>query len=323
MLVAKTPTSSLTGASIHPSCHSIFPLCRVDTTVVPQLFVNRPRNRTKAKTKSFFRGGPPKVSTARPSLITNLPQDIVETILSHLIYDTPALLACSLTCYSWYIAAVSHLHHSLTIDNECFLHRWPKKRHWPGTLERLYDLGLLPLVKRLRVRLDYDHKFSPKRLRGRSMRYFSAFTNLQELAICHLQVSRLMPKIRWCFGHLSLTLRSLALKKPMGSCRQILYFVGLFPNLQDFKLEQDFTGDEQESTADVTLTPLSTPPLRGWLTLTYCTKRILLREMITLFGGLRFRHMDLFGVTFVRVLLSACTETLETVRLYPTDPCGE
>ena len=48
-----------------------------------------------------------------------------------------------------------------------------------------------------------------------------------------------------------------------------------------------------------------------------------MKEMITLFGGLRFRHMDLFGVAFVHVVLDACAETLETLRLYPTDPFGE
>ena len=324
MLVAKTPTSSLTGASIRPSCHSICLLCCVDTTVAPQLFVNRLWYRTKAKIKSFFREGAPKVSTTRSSPITDLPKHIVGIILSHLTYDTPTLLACSLTCYSWYIAAVSHLHHSLTIDNERFVH-WlrARKRHWPGTLKRLHDLGLLPLVKRLRVRLDHDHPFGPKQLRGRTMRYFSALANLQELEICHLQVSSFTPNIKRCFGHLSPTLRSLALQQPRGSCRQILYLVGLFPNLQDFKLEQDFIEDEQESAVDLTPTPLSTPPLRGWLTLTCCTKRMLLKEMIALFGGLRFRHMDIFGVTFVHTLLDACTETLETLRLYPTDPCGE
>lgn len=48
-----------------------------------------------------------------------------------------------------------------------------------------------------------------------------------------------------------------------------------------------------------------------------------MKEMITLYGGLRFRYMDLFRVKCVRLLLDACVETLETLRLYPTDPYGE
>jgi hypothetical protein len=47
------------------------------------------------------------------------------------------------------------------------------------------------------------------------------------------------------------------------------------------------------------------------------------KDMVALFGGLRFRHMDFFGVECVRLLLGACAETLETLKLYPTDPYGE
>ena len=49
-----------------------------------------------------------------------------------------------------------------------------------------------------------------------------------------------------------------------------------------------------------------------------------MKDMIVFFfGGLRFRHMDLFRVRRVRLLLDACTETLETLKLYPSDPYGE
>jgi len=47
------------------------------------------------------------------------------------------------------------------------------------------------------------------------------------------------------------------------------------------------------------------------------------RDMITYFGGLRFRSMDLFKVECVRLLLYECRKTLETLRFYPTDPYGE
>ena len=48
-----------------------------------------------------------------------------------------------------------------------------------------------------------------------------------------------------------------------------------------------------------------------------------LKEMIEVFGGIRFRHMDLFYVNGISLLLGACAETLETLRFYPTDVCGE
>ena len=202
----------------------------------------------------------------------------------------------------------------------------PDERYfWPRPLRRSYNLGLLPLVKRLRIHSGERgfHQFTPKQLGGRTLSYFSALTNLQELGIDYLQVSGFMPNIQRCFGHLSSTLRFLALKEPEGSCRQILYFIGSFPNLQDLKLHYTVPRDEQESTADATLVPLSVPPLRGRLTLTCFTREKLVKEMIYLFGGLRFRQMDLFGVKCVPLLLDACAETLETLRFYPTDGWSE
>ena len=254
-----------------------------------------------------------------PSLVTVLPQDIVEQIISYFIYDAPTLLACSLTCYPWYIAAAPHLHHSLTTDDK----DWDQKCMWPKPLRRSYELGLLPLVKRFRIRLPHGTKFTPKRLGWFTLRYFSALTNLQELGIDYLQVSKFMPIIRQCFGHLSPNLRFLALKEPSGSRRQILYFIGLFPNLQDLKLHYRRPMDEPENTTDATLIPLSKPPLQGWLTLICFTKDDLVKDMVSFFGGLRFRHMDLFGVSCAQLLLDECAETLETLRLYPTDSYGE
>ena len=243
----------------------------------------------------------------------------------------PSLLACSLTCYSWYIAAVPHLHHTLTTDREYRDYVEPGmkllKRYWPEPLKRSYELGLLPLVKQFRIRLRHggDTTFTPAWLNQRTLRYFSALTNLQELGIDYLDVSGFMPTIRQCFGHLSPTLRFLALKGPKGSCRQVLYFIGLFPNLQDLKLRNLYheREEEEKDMADATLIPPSIPPLQGRLTLIYFKKENLVRGMITLFGRPRFRQLDLFEVGCAQLLLGACTETLETLRLYPTDGYGE
>ena len=55
-----------------------------------------------------------------------------------------------------------------------------------------------------------------------------------------------------------------------------------------------------------------------------CFTRVgILEDMIDLFGGIRFCYMDLFCVCGMRLLLDACAETLETLRLYPHDPHGE
>ena len=309
MSVVNTPISSFKGPT---SYHFAQWLHCADTAIVCRIWYQ-----TIAQIESFFCGDTPEMSTARSS---KLPLELVEMIVSYLIYDKRSLLACSKTCYLWYLAAVPHLHHSLTTDDHN--HR-SKKYAWPAPLHRSYNLGLLPFVKRFRIRMGNYDEFTPGWLGIRTMRRFSALTNLQELGIDNLQVSKFMPRIRRSFGHFSPTLRFLALKEPKGSSRQILYFIGLFPNLQDLKLHYDFPKDEKESTADATLIPLSIPPLRGRLTLTCFTREKLVRDMIALFGGLRFSRMEVFRVECVQLLLNACAETLETLRLYPTDEYGE
>ena len=147
------------------------------------------------------------------------------------------------------------------------------------------------------------------------MRYLSALTNLQELGIDYLHLPSFMPNIQRYFGHFSPTLRFLALRDPYGSCRQILYFIGLFPILQDLKLCYEPPEDELKSAADATLVPLSISPLRGWLTLTCFTGENLVKDMIFFLGGLRFRHVDLFRVKCVRLLFSP----FGRVQKYPGD----
>lgn len=74
---------------------------------------------------------------------------------------------------------------------------------------------------------------------------------------------------------------------------------------------------------DQTLTPPFAPPLQGQLTITYFTRAGVRKDMIDLFGGIRFRHMDLSNVDGTRLLLGACGKTPETLRLYPTDTHGK
>jgi hypothetical protein len=246
-------------------------------------------------------------------------------IIAHLIYDKPSLCACSLTCYSWYIAAVPHLHHTLVIDT---VHPWGRRSRWPNPIWYMHMLGLLPLVKKLHIlctRFMHGGSYT-KMFRWCTLRKFSALTNVQELGIDFLDIPKFMPRLRRYFGHFLPTVRSLALRSPRGSHRQIIYFIGLFQHLQDLKLLFNSHGSNFQGEApvgDLTLIPPFAPPLRGRLTVTLSRRVELLEDMIGLFGGIRFRSMDLFGVNGTRLLLDACVETLETLRLHQNDPRGE
>ena len=245
-------------------------------------------------------------------------------IIAHLTYDTRSLLACSLTCYSWYIAAVLHLHRTLISATYC----WERNNKflWPKPLRYMHELGLLPLVKEFQLQIHdpvgFD-VFSPELFNRHTLRQFSALANVQELGIGNLDIHKFMPNIRRYFGHFLPTVRSLTLREPRGSCRQVLYFIGLFQHLDDLKLLHYWVDFQEGPTSDLTLVPPFAPPLRGRLTMMCIGSAEFLKDMIDLFGGIRFRYMDLYLVDGMQLLLGACAETLEILRLYPTDPVGE
>jgi hypothetical protein len=246
---------------------------------------------------------------------------MVETIIAYLKYDTSSLRACTLTCHSWYIAAVPYLHRTLTVNVD----PWDKKARWPNPILHMYILGLFPLVKEFRIRGGgyFRGGFSPKLLNCCILRQFSALANVQELDIEYLEIPKFMPKIQRYFRNFLPTVRSLILREPKGSRRQIIYFIGLFEHLEDLELCYGILGIQGESTDDSTLVPPSVPPLDGWLKLTSVRKVDLLKDMIELFGGLRFRYIRFYDVDGMQLLLDACAKSLEVVVLNPADPLGE
>ena len=314
--------SSLRKGEPNHHCYCVLRRLSVDAATAVASLANK-MHRNKETTQSLET--PPLLETPHPhrSQPAGLAQELVEIILSFLVYDTIALLSCSTTCYSWYIAAVPHLHYSLTTDERRYW-EYEKLYNWPRPLQESHKYGLLPFVRRLIIRVCAPPNvgFTSEWLGRCTLGYFSALTNLQELGIDHLQLSSFMPNMGYYFGHLAPTLRFLALAWASGSSRQILYFIGFFPNLEDLKLIHPFCGSKQEYADDATLVPLSIPPLRGRLTLASITGDEFVTDMIALFGGLRFRHMELFAVECTRPLLHTCAKTLDTLRLYPTDPFG-
>ena len=244
-------------------------------------------------------------------------------VVTHLIYDRRSLLSCSLTCYSWYTVSVPHLHHTLVAQT--FSRGDDTRLRWPKPLREASKLGVLPLVKKFGVHVvSFDAMFSRKRFNWRTLRQFSALTNVRTLSIDYLDIPSFIPRIRRYFGHFAPTVRSLALMKPEGTSRQIIFFIGLFQHLEDLKLLYDVIHPQEGEPAEgPTLVPSFIPPLRGRLTITCFRKLGLLEDMIDLFGGIRFRCVDIFNVKGTRLLLGACAETLETLRLCPTDPHGK
>jgi len=131
--------------------------------------------RTKAKIKNISKGGYAKTSPSSP-YTNELPQELVEMIIAHVLLDTQTLKACSATCRSWYIVTLPHLHHILT------LRQWASDSAHRGLkpLKKLGKMQLLPFVTRLRMVLDHGGPV-PVVINVRSPVYFSALLNIRIL----------------------------------------------------------------------------------------------------------------------------------------------
>lgn len=317
MLPKKTPTSSLSGSRAHVSQPS--PHLTVTITAAIELLVNRIWYRNIARTLGTSSGGTPSgTCVTRPSPAMRLPQELIQIIIAHLIYDLHSLCSCSLTCYSWYIAAAPHLYPTLITFMNCS----PPRTLWPYPISNMHKLGLLPFVKTLKVdrRPPAGPDFSPERFNWRILHQFSALTNVQRLEIRSLDIPSFIPRIRPYFGSFLPSVRHLNLNEPIGSNRQIIFFIGLFQHLQNLTLTGKGRAGAEE---DLTITPTAVPPLQGQLEVWNWTKVDFFRDMVDMFGEIRFETVSLFDVDETRFILRSCAQTLRKLQLYPNDCRGE
>jgi len=252
-----------------------------------------------------------------------LPYEVVELIIAHLTHNLDALKACSLACHSWYIAAVPRLHHTLILRGKSA----GKTRNKLKPLSKLHELGLMSLIKEIRVDPSFGlrHWFVPQAFSRRDLRHFSAFTNVQTLKLGDLKIHRFIPGIERYFEHFSPTLQSIVLYRPHCTPRQLSHFLSIFPNLDNIEIGEVETHVPNTTIPDTELVPFSKPKLRGQLGLYHISWVGDWAHLINSCGGLRFHYMDLCDVAgWVPVLLEACARTLETLRLYLLDaPFGK
>jgi hypothetical protein len=283
---------------------------------------------------------PRKTHTAHGAS-SRLPYEIVEMIIAHIAHDLDALKACSSTCRSWYIAAVPHIHRTLTLTDgtrsitdgthsitdgtrsitdgtRSITHRELKP------LSQLHQLGLVPLIKEIRVYQQRGNWLAPQAFSPGDLTHFSAFPNVQSLRLQYLENSHFIPGIEHYFGHLSSTLRSIALLEPTCTPRQLSYFLSLFPNLDNIAIWHTPTLPPTLTIPDTELVPLSTPRLQGRLMLRQFDSAETWICLVALCGDLRFRYMNLCMVGgCAPVLFKACAETLETLRFHAADEAGK
>ena len=154
------------------------------------------------------------------------PYNIMVTIIAYLTHSSRTLKACSLTCRSWHIPTVPHLHRTLNLRE-----RTPKSRGKLKPLFKLHGLGLAPLVEEVRVTQQWliaDPWFVPRAFSHRDLCSFSAFANVQTLMFRGLVIDRFIPGIERYFEQFSPALRSITLWDPRCTPRQLSYFLSFF-----------------------------------------------------------------------------------------------
>lgn len=236
-------------------------------------------------------------------------------IINHLIHDIQALKVCSLTCYSWYIIVVPHIHHTLVLGGNNNDNLKP--------LSNRGALGLLPFVKEVRILRSPGHPgwFRPQLFKPWNSSHFSVLTNVQSLTIQDLDISKFISKLHRYLGHFSSTLRSLTLETPRCTPQELYCFISLFPNLDDLQLESSIRRDSgPRERAPI---PYHVPRLRGQLTLSHFYLIETWRRLAAS-GSLQFRSIRLRSVSSCAlVLFSACADTLETLRIEPHGEVGK
>ena len=230
--------------------------------------------------------------------------------IAHLKYDIPTLKACAATCFCWYNIAIPHLHRTLVLRG------WTSKKYRnqrSDLLPSLFKLGLLPFVEQLQFWGAFSVIFDSK-----NTRYLRAMVNLQTLTIGDLNFSKFPAGFGKHLGHFAPTLRSVSLSWPEGTRRQLLDFFRLFPKLDDIEIScYDARRDAYER-LDNKIVPTS-GGFRGRLTLNMFGEEGLLEDMVIAFGGMRFTVMELRKSREMRLLLGACADTLEVLRISPED----
>ena len=268
--------------------------------------------RSKAKLKNTFKPGSPETSGGSRPYAGGLPQEILEMIIAHVPPDTPTLKACSRTCRSWYIVTLPHPRHTVTL----YRRSMDRTRDGLVPLQKLKKMGLLPFIVRLRIMSCSS--LPPDLFNAKALDYFSALTNVQELGFDELDLHMSGSKAPLYLGYFMPRLRYLALRSPYGTYGQLLHSLGLFPNLDDLKV----TYDRCWKFPPLGPVPQSKPLLRGRLTVVrFAGEEFFWRDLSKLCGGLRFSYMHLADIRggYSRFLLEACSETLETLRIHPTE----
>ena len=245
----------------------------------------------------------------------DLPRELVDEIMGHLLDDPDALRACSLTCKNLFGAARPLIHQRL-----CLVSGLKKgsifSRLMRGhrAIERLIDAdrsGLLRYTRHLTFGMK-DGSFDPEKMQEYLPRLRS-ISGLHTLTLDTVDIHPFVPVFDEHFGMFTNTLRHLDIRNVSGTGRQLLYVICQFPLLEDLSIISP-------SESEVDLQPghpvpliTQSPPLRGELVLAYSCSKRLLGGLAALPGGLNFRSLESFRCKHSQIALAACSHSVTSI----------
>lgn len=157
-----------------------------------------------------------------------LPLEIVEEIIDVLAGNVPSLRTCSLVSTSWIHRSRRHLFASIKLHSLLDIQSWFKTGLGPSSNH----------VRSLDLTQDEESRWiTPDSLAG-IYNDFTAFHNVGSLALTDLDLTLFDEhSLTRFFGHFSENLTSLSVKGMTVHPDALLFFVCMFPKLDDLKLD--------------------------------------------------------------------------------------
>jgi hypothetical protein len=230
-----------------------------------------------------------------------LPQEIIDHIVDYISDDRAALFTCTYLSRAWCITARAHLHRTLVVSNPL----------WFGAVDDLLKMGMAHLVREMVVtrKIGETEFWLPA-----TVTRLDAFTHLQELDIKFFDVGA---PLLWLHEHceiLKSTVRSLTLRYPKGSIKQLVYLISLFSNLENLTVDGFNKAVAHDSQVPVVQ---GSPPLTGRLVLGRIIDQEFFSALASIPGGVRFRTVDLQLCEGVQGIIDACAMTMERLICRP------
>ena len=253
----------------------------------------------------------------------NLPQELIDEILSYFRDDLLALKACSLTCKHLFGAMRPLIHQRLVClgsfpePTEPKRYLFSHRKEGPGVFDQLIDkgrFGVLRYTQHLTLKpsdMSSCPRYSPEDIQ-KYLPYLRSITQLHTLTLVDFYIPPFAPVFDKYFGMFTNTLRHLDIRYPDGVHRAVLYIISQFPLLEDLTIVSP-PDQALPHTRHSIPTIKQSPPLRGKLVLVKAHSGELSDGLAAFPGGLNFSSLELSWCERPHALLAACGRTATSI----------